>query len=167
VDFLAEGRRSGLLDGRAKFVPEAFARLPESHRQQTVHGRLMTLSPCAMVSELDLASLLQAKGAVAAGILILLKTAGVDASEVKRLYLAGGFGFHLRLRNAIACGLLPGFSEGQVEVIGNSSLGGAYLAARDASVAARIDAIRRKTEIVELNLDPDFEDTYLDQLGLD
>jgi uncharacterized 2Fe-2S/4Fe-4S cluster protein (DUF4445 family) len=167
VDFLAEGKRCGLLDGRAKFVPEVFNRFPASQREQTVHGRMMILSERAMISELDLASLLQAKGAVAAGILILLKTAGVSPSEVKRLYLAGGFGFHLRLRNAIACGLLPGFTEGQVEVIGNSSLGGAYLAARDPSVVGRIDGIRKRTEIVELNLDPEFEDTYLDQLGLE
>lgn len=166
VDFLAEGRRVGFLDGRAKMATALFDAWPGAHKKHNAYGRQALLGEQAAITELDLSALLQAKAAVGAGILTLLKVGGLTPADVKTLYLAGGFGFHLRLRNAIACGLLPGFREDQVKVIGNSSLGGAYLAARDPSVLDRMDAVRARTRCLELNQDPDFEDTYLEQLSL-
>ena len=80
------------------------------------------------VTEVDIAHLLQAKAAIAAGILTLLHRVGLEPPQIKMLYLAGGFGLHLDVTNAIACGMLPGFVPEQVQVIGNSSLAGAYLA---------------------------------------
>jgi uncharacterized 2Fe-2S/4Fe-4S cluster protein (DUF4445 family) len=109
---------------------------------------------------------LQAKAAIAAGILTLLHRAGLEPPQVKMLYLAGGFGLHLDVTNAIACGMLPGFVPEQVQVIGNSSLAGAYLALLDNGVLDEVRRLARELNVVELNLDPGFETRYIDQLTL-
>jgi uncharacterized 2Fe-2S/4Fe-4S cluster protein (DUF4445 family) len=96
----------------------------------------------------------------------LLRLLGKAPCDVKRLYLAGGFGMHLSLEHAIGCGLLPGFATGQIQVVGNTSLGGAFLALNDRSFLDEMTAACRAMEAVELNLQPGFEDTYIDQLAL-
>jgi uncharacterized 2Fe-2S/4Fe-4S cluster protein (DUF4445 family) len=85
---------------------------------------------------------------------------------VKTLYLAGGFGLHLSLGHAIGCGLLPGFNPEQIQVVGNTSLGGAFLALNDRNLLAEMSAACARVESIELNLQPGFEDAYIDHLSL-
>lgn len=150
IDLLAEGRRVGLLNERGRFATPSRLRLANE----------------VFVSEADIARLLPAKAAIAAGILTLLHRAALLPPQVKMLYLAGGFGLHLDVTNAIACGMLPGFRPGQVQVIGNSSLAGAYLALLDNGVLDEWRRLARELNVVELNLDPGFEARYIDQLAL-
>jgi uncharacterized 2Fe-2S/4Fe-4S cluster protein (DUF4445 family)/ferredoxin len=166
VDFLAEGRRAGLLQENGRFHRSLVESHPEHFRQEE-NGLSFLLSPGLpdlRVGEVDVALLLQAKAAIAAGIETLLNLQGLPASAISRLFLAGGFGLHLSIPNAIACGLLPGFAETQISAVGNTSLGGAYLAMLDRSLAAEMADLDAKT--IELNLDPGFEDLYLDHLSL-
>jgi uncharacterized 2Fe-2S/4Fe-4S cluster protein (DUF4445 family) len=118
------------------------------------------------VSEVDVALLLQAKAAIGAGIEILLETAGIRAADLGRVYLAGGFGMHLNVPHAIAIGLLPGFREEQVRVVGNTSLAGALLALVDRTTLIEMENLRSQMEVIELNLAPDFEDRYVEHLML-
>ena len=85
---------------------------------------------------------------------------------MKTVYLAGGFGLHLSLEHAIGCGLLPGFTPAQIQVVGNTSLGGAFLALHDRSLLAEMKTACTRMESIELNLQPGFEDSYIDQLML-
>ena len=168
VDLLAEGSRCGLLSPVGRFQPIGGL---EEHLVATPHGLALRVAwgqgkRPILVSEGDVARLLQAKAAVAAGILTLLGRHGLSPRDVKTLYLAGGFGMHLELANAIACGLLPGFTTAQIELVGNTSLAGATLALLDRNTLAELAKARANVEVVELNLDPRFEDTYLDQLSL-
>ncbi|MEI6033985.1 MAG: ASKHA domain-containing protein [Verrucomicrobiae bacterium] len=166
VDFLAEGRRIGLLEENGRFNRK-FVESHPAHFRREASGLSVLVSPGdpdLRIGEVDIALLLQAKAAIAAGIETLLSLHGLTASGIGRLFLAGGFGLHLSVSNAIACGLLPGFREGQVFAVGNTSLGGAYLAMLDRSLAAEMADLDAGT--IELNLDPGFEDRYLDHLAL-
>lgn len=166
VDFLAEGRRAGLLQENGRFNRSLVDACP-AHFRQEENGLSFLLAPGLpdlRIGEVDVALLLQAKAAIAAGIGTLLNLQGLPASAIGRLFLAGGFGLHLSIPNAIACGLLPGFTEKQISAVGNTSLGGAYLAMLDRSLAAEMADLDAKT--IELNLDPGFEDLYLDHLSL-
>lgn len=171
IDFLAAARRHGLIgptgrilsdqvDGLAPLVSESTDGL--SFKVATGQGRR-----AICITETDIARLLQAKAAIAAGIITLLGREGLRPSDVQTLHLAGGFGMHLDLTNAISCGLLPGFRPEQVQLVGNTSLAGATVACLDRSVMRDLDSIAGEMEIVELNLDPGFEDTYIDQLMLE
>jgi uncharacterized 2Fe-2S/4Fe-4S cluster protein (DUF4445 family) len=177
IDFLHQGYQSGLLGetgrleedvaGDRLFIAEGF-----SGNCQQAYGNAFRLAygagkePIA-VTESDVAKLLQAKAAIGAGILVLLKQAGLEPEQVDKLYLAGGFGMHMNVDSAIGCGLLPGFSREQVELVGNTSLAGAYLALCDSAALDEIAGLAKRVEVVELNLDPAFEETYIEQLSLD
>jgi len=167
VDFLAEGRATGFLNERGRFA-NGFA---EHTIPWKDYGRALSVATGTgkveiVVTETDIAGLLQAKAAIAAGILTLLERSGLTPAQIKKLYLAGGFGLHLNRANAIACGLLPGFVPEQIEVVGNTSLAGAYLALLDCGALDEITRAGKKMEVVELNLDAGFEDRYIEQLSL-
>lgn len=92
---------------------------------------------------------------------------GVAHSAIDRVYLAGGFGLNLGIESAITCGLLEGFQKEQIEVVGNSALGGAYVCLLDRGRASQLEHSARGVKIIELNEDPDFEDVYIDHLNLE
>jgi len=174
IDFLWEARRAGLLLGNGRYAPQPA--LPpgacvENGERGGGQGRTFCISPCGAsgplwISEMDIVRLLQAKAAIAAGIVTLLDVLDIRATDVKRLYLAGGFGMHLSLEHAIGCGLLPGFTPGQIQIVGNTSLGGAYLALNDRALLDEMRATGAGFHAVELNRHPGFEDAYIDNLAL-
>ena len=171
LDFLALGRRRGLLMQSGRFASEAWQRVPASHRIENDGGRALRIAGPdgeggAHIGEVDIAILLQAKAAIGAGIETLLEAAHIDAGGISRLYLAGGFGMHLNVRHAIAAGLLPGFHEDQVRVVGNSALAGALLALFDRTTLEEMETLRSQVEVLELNLQEGFEDRYVDHLML-
>lgn len=172
VDFLAHGRRSGLLLPVGRFNPDP----PPGAAEHLVtddedYGRAFILAHGQgrrpiVVTETDLAALLQAKAAISAGITTLLQSADLRPRDVKHLHLAGGFGMHIDISSAIDCGLLPGFEPNQVEVVGNTSLGGAYLTLLDRKSLGELARIARGLAVIELNLDPRFESNFIDALML-
>ena len=169
IDFLATARTAGLLGHAGRFLPDAWNALPDARRHIDEDGRRgLRLAPGhpLFVNEVDVALLLQAKAAIGAGIETLLETAGIRADDISNLYLAGGFGMHLDVPHAIACGLLPGFKPEQVRVVGNTSLAGAVLALIDRNTLDEMENLRGKVEVLELNLVPDFEDRYVEHLML-
>jgi uncharacterized 2Fe-2S/4Fe-4S cluster protein (DUF4445 family) len=169
IDFLSEGRKAGLLTPSGRFLLGASGveELLEPHD----HGRALRVakgqgSRSIVVTESDVGRLLQAKAAIAAGILTLLARFDLHPHDVCTLYLAGGFGMHLNLESAIGCGLLPGFTAEQIQLVGNTSLGGATLCLLDKNIWLELAKMRGDFEAIELNLEPPFEDTYVDQLSL-
>ncbi|MCY2954948.1 MAG: ASKHA domain-containing protein [Planctomycetota bacterium] len=173
IDFLAQARRLGLITPTGRFIRHAIPDssgllLPWGKNNTDLAFRIASADGKRplVVSAVDIAHLLQAKAAIAAGILILLNQVGLDPSHIKRLYLAGGFGTHLNPQHAIDCGMLPGFRPDQILPVGNTALAGAYIAMLDSSIISELAHIGRHMHVVELNLDPNFEATYIDQLCL-
>lgn len=171
VDVLADARRIGLLNRAGRFdlsaCPGAASHVIPWHG----HDRALRLAHAPphrdiVISQRDIAALLQAKAAIAAGILTLLDRNRLRPADIQRLYLAGGFGTYMDARSAIACGLLPGFAPRQVQTVGNAALAGAYLALVDRSCRDLITRAAGSIQIVELNLDAGFEARYIDQLVL-
>jgi uncharacterized 2Fe-2S/4Fe-4S cluster protein (DUF4445 family) len=170
VDLLAEGRRVGLIDqlGRLRFADvRALAPL-----EQRVDGEsALRLAVDAdgrpiVLTEGDIAALLQAKAAIAAGTLTLLEQCGLAAHDVCEALVAGAFGSHLNPDHAVDIGLLPEGFRGRSEAVGNTSLAGAYLVAVDRRYLDDLNRFAREIEVVELNHDPHFESRYIDQLLL-
>jgi len=171
VDFLAEGHRVGLLTATGRFDPTVRAAHPEAFveaergwalRVGTAQGRRPVY-----ISEVDVALLLQAKAAVAAGILTLARRFGLQTADLPRVCLAGGFGMHLNVDHTIGCGLLPGLQPEAVELVGNTSLGGATLAFLDRNLLEEMADVAERIDVIELNTDPEFEMTYIENLSLE
>lgn len=174
IDFLAEGRRIGLLNAMGRFdlerCPEARERIVPWTDRDGGPTRAIRIAQGSggplVITEADIAHLLTGKAAVAAGILMLLERAGVRPETVERVCLAGGFGTHMSAASAIGCGLLPGFRAEQIEVVGNSALAGAYLALVDGGLMETMQRMAQQVEVVALNREAAFESCYIDQLTL-
>ena len=117
-------------------------------------GNPVLLTP-ADVRELQLA-----KAAVAAGINILLKFAGIEARSVEAIYLAGGFGNYIKKESAIRTGLLDDSFREKIIPIGNASGTGALTALKSEEFDSRISEMIEKMEYIELSSDPDFVTEY-------
>ena len=164
IDFLALGLESGLLNPFGRFDPAH----PDVS-EHTVDGeseRIVRFNEHLWISEPDVAEILQAKAAIGAGVQVLLELAEIDASNIATVFVAGGFGYHLNPKHAIAIGLLPDVPVERIDTIGNASLGGTSLLLQ-ADYSKAIDALCQSCEIVELNQVPSFSEHYTDSLLLE
>jgi uncharacterized 2Fe-2S/4Fe-4S cluster protein (DUF4445 family) len=115
------------------------------------------------ITEADIAEILQAKAAIAAGFAVLMELAEISPADLETVFVGGGFGYHLNPRNACAVGLLPDVPDGRIELVGNSSLGGTS-ALLLAANPATFEGVLSRTQVVELNQQPSFEDHFTDSL---
>jgi uncharacterized 2Fe-2S/4Fe-4S cluster protein (DUF4445 family) len=115
---------SGLVDAVA--VGLDLGRIEPSGRL-TNGGRELELMPPVSLMQLDIRQLQLAKGAIAAGVQILLERFGARSSDVDRVYLAGAFGNYVSRASARRIGMLD-FADDVVEPAGNTALLGAKLA---------------------------------------
>lgn len=106
-----------------------------------------------------------AKGAVAAGVRVLLEIAGIAPGDLDRVFLAGGFGSYLNPEAALAVGLLPaGVPLGKVRAVGNASLAGARLYLLSEDERRRADEIADRVEYVELSGRDDFQIAFAEEM---
>jgi len=163
VDFLAQALRDGLADGRGRFnVDRPQVRAGDAGANT---GCIVKIAPGLDVSESDVAEILQAKAAIAGGVATLMEIAGIGPADLSTVLVAGGFGYNLDVGHALAIGLLPDVAPERVELIGNSSLGGASLVLQ-AGFPAGLNRLVNDTRVIELNQVPSFEDHFTDALGL-
>lgn len=85
----------------------------------------------AVLNGKDVRALQMAKAAVFAGICILIDRYGLEIEDIDRVYLAGGFGYFLDVKSAVAIGLIPIELSEKVAAVGNTSLAGAFLYGKD------------------------------------
>lgn len=79
-----------------------------------------------LVKQEEIRELQKAKAAVYAGIVLLAKEYGAALEDIDKVYIAGGLGFYMDMEAAFKIGLFPKEFEGKTEVVGNTSLEGAY-----------------------------------------
>lgn len=117
-----------------------------------------------VLTQTDIRQLQLAKGAISAGIRILLARLGATTADLTRLYLAGAFGNYINRSSAQRIGLLP-FPPEQVQPAGNTALLGAKMALFAGDDLEQYAAIRRMTRHIPLNEDPQFMDVYVDEMS--
>jgi uncharacterized 2Fe-2S/4Fe-4S cluster protein (DUF4445 family) len=125
----------------------------------------LELAPPVALTQYDIRELQLAKGAIAAGIRLLVKNWGADLKDLTCLYLAGAFGNYINLESARRIGLLN-FPLEIIKPAGNTALLGAKLALFNSTDADwEYSHIRRKTAHITLNTEPGFQDVYVEEMG--
>ena len=112
----------------------------------------------------DVRELQLAKSAVRAGMEVLLRSFGAGWSEIGRLFIAGGFGQKINMEKAVGIGLLPEELQDRMEPVGNSSLAGAVMAARDPAVIDRMVRAAQMAQEIALAESPLFSDLYMEHM---
>ncbi|MBP3204662.1 MAG: DUF4445 domain-containing protein [Lachnospiraceae bacterium] len=125
-----------------------------------------------------------AKGAIGAGIRILLREYGLMSADaggrevyafdkVDRVILAGGFGYYLKPEDAVYIGLLPKELADKTASGGNTALGGAWRLGRKmlAEDCWEIKSLEKmlapkETKVINLAEHAEFETLYLENMQL-
>jgi len=149
---------SGLLDAAACMLETGL--LDESGRLEETYYFTQNV----FINQKDVRELQLAKAAIASGVLLLCKHKGISVEDIQELMLAGAFGNYLNPASACAIGLLPPELSGRIKSIGNAAGVGAQIAALNFQEYERSSYLAESVEFLELALDPDFQDTYVDQL---
>jgi uncharacterized 2Fe-2S/4Fe-4S cluster protein (DUF4445 family) len=118
--------------------------------------------PAVVFAQQDVRELQLAKGAIRAGIDILIEEMGAPPDV---LYLAGGFGQHIDLESAFAIGLLPASVRGRTEIAGNTSLGGAIDVCLSGEFPETVGQICAAAEEINLASHKRFEEVFLQRMG--
>lgn len=118
------------------------------------------------ITQDDIRKLQLAKGAVAAGIAVLMETRGLKCDDIGQVFIAGGFGSVLDKRSAAGIGMIPAELVDRTVAIGNAAAGGAIIAATNPNAEKRLDEIAQSMKYIELSSDKNFSDEYIRQMNL-
>jgi len=119
-----------------------------------------------VITEKDISNLIRTKGAVFSACSLLLKNVGLPFDKIDSIYIAGGFGQHLDIENAVRIGLLPDLDRRKFHYIGNSSLLGSYFVLRSERNKEMVEEISEKMTYIELNTEPRYMNEYTGALFL-
>ncbi|MBU3912191.1 MAG: DUF4445 domain-containing protein [Candidatus Omnitrophica bacterium] len=112
------------------------------------------------IDENDIKNLIHSKGAIYAGIDVLLKESGYKKEDLKNVFIAGGLGTALNIRSAINIGLLPDLPEDIFKFIGNTSIAGAKLCLLSHEAMEKAMLIANKTIYMDLSAKASFMNNY-------
>ena len=127
-------------------------------------GGAWELQAPVVLTQSDIRELQLAKGAIAAGIRMLMDRFGASVQDIKKLYLAGAFGNYINRSSARRIGLIN-FPLDMVEAAGNSALLGSKLALfRAGEDDGSFASLRKRVEHVALKADQSFQDTYVEEM---
>ena len=119
------------------------------------------LAPPVALSQTDIRELQLAKGAIAAGIRILLEEFDAHPGDLTAMYLAGAFGNYVNTSSARRIGLMH-FPSDLIKPAGNTALLGAKIALfNNGDLLARIAGLVRH---VPLSSNPQFQDIYVEEM---
>jgi uncharacterized 2Fe-2S/4Fe-4S cluster protein (DUF4445 family) len=174
VDAVAELVNAGLVDASGRLLLAEAARaagLPEGlvARLVTVDGvRAFLLSQPEhgiVLTQPDVRALQFAKGAIAAGVQVLLAEMGVTADDLHEVLLAGSFGSYINPASARTIGLVPWVPVERIVAVGNAAGEGAkisLLSFREREAANQLPGF---IEYLELSGRPEFNDIFMDVLA--
>lgn len=119
-----------------------------------------------VITEVDIDNIIRTKGAIYAGCSVLLKSVGLDFSNIEKFIIAGGFGSFINVEKAIIIGLLPDIPHDRFMYVGNSSLAGARLAAFSKEKLLEAERCANMMTNIELSNYPSFMEEYVAALFL-
>lgn len=112
----------------------------------------------------DVREMQLAIAAVRAGLETMLLQYGITYEEVDTVYLAGGFGYKMNLKKAVAIGLIPKELEHKVAAMGNTSLAGAVKAFEEQSATVEMERICSISQEINLSVNKKFNEFYMEYM---
>ena len=174
IDAAAAMLKAGVLEpsGRLADPDRAGKELPPSlqSRLRRGEGGLNFVlagegNEAVLLTQADLRELQLAKGALYAGLQILLQEAGLTEGDLDEVLLAGAFGSYIRRESARDIGLLPGIALDKITPVGNAAGQGARAALLSQTRRAQALALPDLIEHVELSSRADFQSAFIEALS--
>jgi uncharacterized 2Fe-2S/4Fe-4S cluster protein (DUF4445 family) len=171
LDAVAELLKDGIIDHRGSFQEGAsnvregtskghkeFILIPA---EDTGHGKDIA------VTRSDINEIQLAKGAIRAGLEILLEEGGIAAGDIDEFIIAGAFGTYLDVGSAITVGMFPELPRERFRQVGNAAGTGAQQMLISAERRRVADEIPNRVEYIELTTHAGFEKAFMKAMFFD
>ena len=164
IDTIAELFRCGIINAKGVFIKEGkriahdrygAGRYILATAEESATGREVALT------EVDIENFIRAKGAIYSAIDTMLSAMDMDDSVLERVYVAGGIGSGINMKNAIRIGMFPNLPVELFSYIGNSSLAGAYTMALSDEANDKTEEVARNMTYMELSTHPGYMDSFV------
>ncbi len=164
IDIISELYRCGIINARGQFVREG----SRVRRDQHGMGRYVLADSGESetgreisINEVDIDNFIRAKGAIFSAIDTLLKSVDMDVEMIDHVYVAGGIGSGINMKNAVNIGMLPDVDLSKYSYIGNSSLTGAYAMVLSDQANAKCHEVGANMTYLELSTYPGYMDSFV------
>ena len=164
IDMISELFRTGIINAKGLFVREGSRVKRDTHGmgryvvafpEESETGREISLN------EVDIDNFIRAKGAIFSAIDTLLKSVDMTVDMIDKVYVAGGIGSGINMRNAVNIGMFPDVELEKFQYIGNSSLTGAYAMVISDEAAAKTAEVAANMTYLELSTYPGYMDSFV------
>jgi len=169
LDTLAELFANGIVDRTGRFTETAgrgaqagpwqgrFGEGPDGRQFRLAGGNGREIA----ITQADINNLVRSKAGVFAAAQVLMNSTQTARGDIDTIYVAGGFGNFMNLRQAVAIGMLPDVEPSRLKYVGNTSIAGAktVLMSRRAMVAA--EKIASSMTYIDLMSHPGYMDEFV------
>ena len=164
IDMISELFRCGIINAKGLFVREGKRIARDAHgmgryivafAEESETGREVALN------EVDIDNFIRAKGAIFSAIDTLLQSVDMTPECIDRVYVAGGIGSGINMKNAVNIGMFPDVELEKFQYIGNSSLTGAYAMVVSDEAAAKTAEVAANMTYLELSTYPGYMDSFV------
>ena len=164
IDIISELFRCGIINAKGLFIREGERVKRDSHgmgryviatAEESETGREVS------INEVDIDNFIRAKGAIFSAIDTLLKSVDMTPECIDDVYVAGGIGSGINMRNAVNIGMFPDVELEKFHYIGNSSLAGAYAMVMSDAATGKLSEIAANMTYLELSTHPGYMDSFV------
>ncbi|MEQ8187033.1 MAG: ASKHA domain-containing protein [Candidatus Eremiobacterota bacterium] len=165
IDLIAALREMDIITESGKLTYNTS--LPVSDRVGTIREKekCFNIYKDIYVSQKDIREVQLAKGAIRAGIEILLRECDVTTEDIEHIYLAGAFGNFLKKESVKSIGLIPDIKSNKIKSVGNSAGHGVKLCLLNQNKLKQVQKISEKVEYIELSYSSVFNDEFIKQMS--
>ena len=164
IDIISELYRTGIINAKGLFVREG------SRVKRDAHGMGRYVLATAgesetgrevSINEVDIDNFIRAKGAIFSAIDTLLQSVDMTPECIDQVYVAGGIGSGINMKNAVNIGMFPDVELEKFRYIGNSSLTGAYAMVVSDEANAKCAEVAANMTYLELSTYPGYMDSFV------
>ncbi|HET59877.1 MAG TPA: DUF4445 domain-containing protein [Chloroflexi bacterium] len=167
LDAVAELSRIGVIDPNGQLradVPGVTSTGTRNRQYLLVPAEQSGNGTDIIITRKDINEIQLAKGAIRAGVEVLLRECGISEQAIDRFVVAGAFGTYLDLQSAVQIGMFPPLPLERFEQVGNAAGVGAKYLLLSQNKRVHVNDILKQVEYVELTAHPEFSDIYVDAL---
>lgn len=164
IDVIAELFRCKIVSPKGKFVREGER---VRHDEYGIGSYVLAFKEEAaghkdvVINEVDIDNFIRAKGAIFSAICTMIRSLDFDVSMIENVYVAGGIGSGINMRNAVTIGMFPDIEIEKFHYIGNSSLTGAYNMVLSRQAEEKVYDLAHNMTYMELSTDPGYMDEFV------
>ena len=164
IDIISELFRTGIINARGLFSKEGKRIRRDEHGMGRYVIAFDTESETGRevaINEVDIDNFIRAKGAIFSAIDTLLQSVDMPIEAIDKVFVAGGIGSGINMKNAVNIGMLPDIELEKFHYIGNSSLTGAYAMTVSKEAKAKCEELAANMTYLELSTYPGYMDSFV------